>query len=107
MLLEAVFGVARSRLAVVLLVAAVLIARILIAEIILSPAEWSALLSRLRVRAAVVACFVSIVIIRALEPFTFTSVPRPFGWIPFLSVLRRPGNQASASSSKKSSPMVR
>jgi VanZ family protein len=93
LLIEALFGVARSRLVLPVLVLIVLFARILIVEVALSPAEvagggpaalvWFAFLSRLQTRAAVIAIlFASEVAIEALQPFQFSAVARPFGWIP-------------------------
>jgi len=97
LLLEALFGAARSRIALALLLPAVLFARILIARIILSPAEvlggvaamlaWI-FLSRFRPRAIIVTVlFVTGVVLQSLEPFQFTSMARAFGWLPFRSFL--------------------
>jgi VanZ family protein len=97
LLLEALFGVARSRSALAFFFSAVVFARVLIARIVLSPAEvvggiaailaWT-FLSRFRTRAIIVtALFVTGVVLQGLEPFQFTSTARSFGWIPFRSFL--------------------
>ena len=49
---------------------------------------WILVLSRVRLRAAVVAVlFTASLVAQALEPFTFSAAARPFGWIPFRSFL--------------------
>jgi VanZ family protein len=96
-LLEAVFGNARSRWVLPCLVAATVMARVVIVGTVLSPAEvaggaaaaliwlW---LSRLKSRAIVVAAvFTGSAITQALEPFKFDRVARPFGLIPFRSFM--------------------
>jgi len=99
LLLEALVGTVRSRIALPLLFVTVLFARVLVVDGVLSPAEvlggaiavpvWSALLSRVRIGAALVAVsFVGVVVIQALEPFQFSSPARPFGWIPFRGFLQ-------------------
>jgi hypothetical protein len=104
LLLEALFGAARSRAALGVLLSAVLLARILITRIVLSPAEvvggiaavlaWI-LLSRLRARAIIVTVlFVTGVVLQSLEPFQFTTMARAFGWVPFRSFLIGPLNAA-------------
>jgi VanZ family protein len=94
LLLEALFGVAGSRLVLLLLIPVVLFARVLIVDAVLSPAEvaggalgtvvWSGFLSRVQSRARVIAVlFAGVVAIDALRPFQFSAVAHPFGWIPF------------------------
>ena len=96
--LEALFGAARSRLAILLLVPSVVFARILIIGTVLSASEivggalavlvWVALLSELQVRAVLVAvAFAGVVVIRNLQPFQFSATARAFGWVPFLSLM--------------------
>ena len=98
LMLERLFGTARSSISILLLAPAVLVARIFIVEKVLSPAEvvgsvlaalaWFAVLSRVRIRAVLVAAlFVTAVVIQALQPFRFSPPARPFGWIPFLSLM--------------------
>jgi VanZ family protein len=100
LLLEEFWGVARSRLALGLLVPAVLFGRILIARIVLSPAEvfgglfavlaW-VFLSRLRSRTiTITVLFVMSVVLQSLEPFQFNGMARAFGWTPFRSFLVGP-----------------
>jgi VanZ family protein len=99
LLLDALFGAARGRLALVLLLPATLFARILIAEILLSPNEvagglagvllWITWLSRVRKRTAIVAgLFIISTVLQGLEPFYLASTPHPFGWIPFRSLIQ-------------------
>src|SRR5262245_45238076 len=103
-LLEALFGAARSRKALALLLAAILSARIPIMRNVLFPAEvlggaaamlaWF-FLSRFRARAIIVTVLFSLsVVLQGLEPFQFTSIARPFGWIPFRSFLTGPIDSA-------------
>ena len=99
LLLEAIVGELRSRVALLILMSAVLGARIFILDALLSPAEvggavltlmaWSALLWRLQIRARIVAAlFAGLVVLQALEPFQFTGATHTFQWIPFVSFLR-------------------
>jgi len=99
LLLEALFGVAGSRLVLLLLLPIVLFARVLIVDAVLSPAEvaggvlgtvvWCGFSSRVQSRAPVVAVlFVGVVAIDALRPFQFSAVAHPFGWIPFAGFMR-------------------
>jgi len=99
LLLEALFGVAGSRLALLLLLPVVLFARVLIVDAVLSPAEvaggalatlvWCGFLWRLQSRAPIIAAlFASVVVIDALQPFQFSAVAHPFGWIPFGGFMR-------------------
>lgn len=98
LLMEVLFGTTRSRVVLPLLVLVVLFGRILIVDAVLSPAEvvgaavavpvWYALLSRSEMRAPVIATlFAGVVAIEALQPFQFSAVPRPFGWLPFRGFL--------------------
>ena len=97
-LVEALFGTARSRLLPALVVI-VIFARVMIVDVVLSPAEvaggaiavlvWPTLLSRMQARAAIVAGgFAGVIVIEALQPFHFSAVARPFEWIPFKSFMR-------------------
>jgi VanZ family protein len=96
-LLESMFNVARSRIALAVMIAVVLAARLFLIEDTISSAEifgallglvlWAAL-SRVATRAAIVSIlFVALVILQALNPFHFLSAPREFGWMPFASFL--------------------
>ena len=98
LLIESLLGNARSRVALLLLVPAVLFARVLIIDAELSPAEvvggtlaalvWCAAFWRLQTRAPIIAAlFAGVVAIQALEPFQFSAVAHPFGWIPFASFM--------------------
>jgi glycopeptide antibiotics resistance protein len=100
-MLETVFGIVRSRWAILLLVPAMLFARTWIAGAVLSPAEviggvlgglsWIAVFSRLRIRnVLVVVLFAGAVVIQALEPFKFAATPHPFQWIPFIGFMEGP-----------------
>lgn len=97
-LLEAVFGNARSRWILPGLAAATLMARIVMAGAVLSPAEvagaaaavliWALCLSRFQAGAVVVAVlFTASAILQALEPFRFMAAARPFGLVPFRSFM--------------------
>ena len=99
LLLEALLGNARSRVALLVLVPVVLFVRVLIVDAELSPAEvaggalaalvWWGAFSRLQARAPVIAAlFAGVVVIQALEPFQFSAVAHPFGWIPFAGFMR-------------------
>ena len=98
LLLEALFGVVRSRVAILALVPALLLARVLILDTVLSPAEvvggvvgivvYNSFLWKSRVRLQLIAgLFAGVVVIQGLEPFRFSTTPHPFGWIPFLGFL--------------------
>jgi VanZ family protein len=98
-LLEALFGIARSRIMLPALIGGVFIARIAIADAALAPAEivggalaalaWFAPLSRLRQRVPLVGIlFACAVALEALQPFHFNPIARAFGWIPFRSFLQ-------------------
>jgi VanZ family protein len=98
LLLESLFGIARSRVTFLLFVPGLLLARVPITGTVLSPAEvvgggmalvsWIALLSRVRGRAVLIAIlFAGVVVIQGLAPFEFTGPARAFGWIPFLSFM--------------------
>jgi hypothetical protein len=99
LLFEALLGSARSRIALCVLVPVVLFVRVLIVDAELSPAEvaggvlaalvWWGVFSRLQARAPVIAAlFAGVVVIQALEPFQFSAVAHPFGWIPFAGFMR-------------------
>lgn len=98
LLVEALLGERRRRLHFTLLIAGVLAARVAIKGVLLSPAEvagaalawliWVAALSHMRVRTAVVAlAWAGVVAVQSLEPFQFAAPARPFGWIPFYSLM--------------------
>jgi len=95
-LLEALGGASRTRIAIVPVLIGVLFGRILIANIVLSWAEiiggllgvllWISGLSRNRHRVVIVAgLFVLLVVFQALAPFNFVNTARAFGWVPFRS----------------------
>ena len=97
-LLDALLGASRSRVVLALFFPALIVARTVIARIILSPDEiaggfiavaiWCLWLWRVGSRVQIVAGFLIVsVVIQALEPFQFSSIPRPFGWIPFRSLV--------------------
>ena len=97
-LLESVWGPAAVRYGLPALVAAVFCARIGIADIALSRAEvvgsasavaiWVTWLYRTKRRAPIVAAaLAAAVLFVALEPFQFLTAARPFGWIPFLTLI--------------------
>jgi hypothetical protein len=105
LLLEALLGRARGQWITVLLFPAVLLARVLIDGIVLSPSEvcggglaliiWNFWMSRYRGRAVLVAAlFAATLVLQGLEPFEFVGVARPFGWVPFRSILQSPINSA-------------
>lgn len=98
-LLEVVFGSARSRMAIQLFVPAVLLARVLILDTVLSPAEvvgaamgivaYNSLLWKSRIRSQLIAClFAGVIVIQGLEPFQFSASPHSFGWTPFLGFMQ-------------------
>jgi len=108
LLLEDLLGTVRGRWATIMLFPAVLFLRILIDGIELSPSEvcggalalliWNLAISRFRGRTILVAAlFAGTVVLQGLEPFQFSSVARPFGWVPFVSFLKGPLNTAIAS----------
>ncbi len=99
LLIEALFGVARSRLIVPLAVFAITFGRVLIVETALSPAEvagaalsialWSAWMSKLKARTRMIALlFAAEIAIESLRPFEFTATRRSFGWVPFGAFMR-------------------
>jgi VanZ family protein len=107
-LLDTALGRVRGRMAVVLLFCTVLFARVLIDGLSLTASEvcggvlgvsiWLAALSRYRGRTVLIAAmFATSVILQGLEPFQFSSAARPFGWIPFRSLLQSPINTAIVS----------
>ena len=97
-ILESVWGPAAVRSDLPVLIAAVLCARIGIADIALSRAEiigaasaaaiWVTWLYGTKRRAPIVAvALAAAVLFEALEPFQFLTAARPFGWIPFLTLI--------------------
>lgn len=98
LMIEALFGAARSRVVLPAAVLTVLCARILLVDAALSPAEvaggvlaalvWYAFLWRWQQRSMLIAAlFAGEVVMDALRPFQLNAVPRPFGWIPFESFM--------------------
>ena len=99
LMLEALLGAPRSRVALPLFLAASLLLRTFAA--FWEPAEiaggaaaaalWSGLLWQMRARAKIVAIlFVILIVVLALAPFHFSANPRAFGWVPFRSFLESP-----------------
>jgi VanZ family protein len=98
-LLEGLPKAAQSRFSLMIFFPGLIFGRILIAGIVLSPDEigggvlavclWTFWLWRLQNRVAFVAgVLAGSIIVQALEPFRFSATPRPFGWIPFRSLIR-------------------
>jgi VanZ family protein len=109
-LLEALLGVARSRSALVILVACVLLTRLVnlvllpidVAGALIATAAWFAL-SRLATRVPLIASlFLAFAILQALQPFKFLPVPRHFGWTPFLAFINGPRLEGTRSFLEKS-----
>lgn len=99
LLIEALMGVARSRIVLACLATIVLPAQVILFGFALSPGQvwsgplavllWSTVVWRLPSRGAIVAALFALqVILGALKPFHFLSEPRHFQLIPFLSFLR-------------------
>lgn len=97
-LLEAVAGARRRRLAFALLVAGVLGLRCLLVGVALTPAEtaggalalfaWTFGLAGAERRALVVVLlFAAAIALQSLEPFMLLPQPRPFVWVPFRSLI--------------------
>jgi len=106
MMLDALFGTIRGRIALLIMIAAVLLGRVLIMGIVLSREEltgallavvlWTVVLSHMRVRALVVLVLFMVMIgVEALEPFQFHAAAIPFGWIPFRSFINAPRGGAT------------
>jgi VanZ family protein len=101
LLCEGAFGKRHARSAPVFLFVMVLLGRTVVAELVVTPAEvwggalglllWIVVVSRLRLRAVLVAAiFTGAVILQALEPFTFRTPARAFGMVPFRSFIETP-----------------
>ena len=101
MLIEELLGAARGRRALAGAAGLVLLGRALLPDVVVSPADilgpaaalliWIALLSRINSRARILATlFTAFIVADALRPFTFLAEPRPFGWVPFLSLINGP-----------------
>lgn len=99
LLLEALFGIQKSKVALTALVALLTILRLLIGVAV--PIEecgalfalllWVGIVSRLRIRAGLIAAlFTAYVAVEALSPFHFLTNPRHFEWIPFISFIEAP-----------------
>ena len=97
-LLEAIAGPHRRRLAFALLVAGVLAVRCLLVGVALTPAEvaggglalfaWLFGLAEVERRARVVVLlFAAAIALQSLEPFMLLPQPRPFVWVPFRSLI--------------------
>jgi VanZ family protein len=106
LLLEALAGAARARVALPVMAGFVILASFAIpgaaatgphvAGAALAMLAWTLALSKTRARAAMVAAlFAVFVIVDALRPFTFLPSPRPFGWTPFASFISGPRGHAS------------
>lgn len=98
-LVEALFGVDRSRIAIAMTAGLVIVARVLIG-VAAPPDEisalaaailWIGIFSRIRIRGVLVASLFTVsVTLQALEPFHFVEQARQFGWIPFVSFINGP-----------------
>jgi VanZ family protein len=98
LLLEAMAGT-RSRLILPACFLFLIVARVLVARVVLSPDEilggvagvlvWTLWMWRSPARLALAAALLGAgLVIQALEPFRFSGAARPFGWIPFRSLIR-------------------
>jgi glycopeptide antibiotics resistance protein len=96
LMMETLFGAAPSRVALPLFLAASLLWRAF--AVYAEPAEiaggtaaallWSAAIWRLPARAKLAAAlFVALIVVVALVPFHFRTIPRAFGWVPFRGFL--------------------
>jgi VanZ family protein len=103
LMLEALLGISRSRVALPVLLAASLVVRAM--TVAIEPLEiaggavaallWSLWLWRVRARAGIVAAlFVALVALLALAPFHFSASAREFGWVPFRGFLEAPTDSA-------------
>lgn len=99
LLLEALFGIARTARSLAVVAGLAVLGRLLIGvavpveevSALLAIALWMGIFSRLRIRAAIVAALFTVsVALQALEPFHFLSQPGHFGWIPFVSFIDGP-----------------
>ncbi len=102
LILEALFGTRRSRVALPLVLGGSLLVRL---AIYLEPEEimggaaaallWSGVLWRVKARAKIAAAlFVVLAVVVALSPFHFSATPRPFGWVPFRGFFEAPTETA-------------
>jgi VanZ family protein len=96
LMLETLFGAARSRIALPLFLIAAVLWRAF--AVYAEPAEiaggtaaallWGVILWRIRARAKIAAAlFVALIVVVALAPFHFRALPRAFGWVPFRGFL--------------------
>jgi glycopeptide antibiotics resistance protein len=103
LMLEALLGTARSRVALPLFLAASLLLRALVADT--EPLEiaggaaaallWSGVLWRVPARAKIAAALsVALVVLLALAPFHFSTPPHHFSWVPFGGFLAAPSDTA-------------
>ncbi len=103
LMLEALLGTARSRVALPLFLAASLLLRALVAYV--EPLEiaggaaatllWTGVLWRVQARAKIAAVFsVALVVLLALAPFHFSASQHDFGWVPFRGFLAAPTDSA-------------
>lgn len=103
LMIEALAGASRSRVALPLFLAISLLVRLLAAYV--EPAEiaggaaaallWSGILWRLPARAKIAAVlFIALIVLLALAPFHFSATPHAFGWVPFRGFLEAPADTA-------------
>jgi glycopeptide antibiotics resistance protein len=96
LMMESLWGTARSRVALPLSVAGTLLVRAF--AVYVEPSEiaggamaallWSGVLWRIRARPEIAAALsVVLVVLLALAPFHFSATPRAFSWVPFRSFL--------------------
>jgi len=98
-LLEALFGVDRSRIAIAMTAGFVIAARLLTGaaapleefSALVAAILWIGIFSRIRIRSVLVAAlFTASVTLQALSPFHFVEHGGKFGWIPFASFINGP-----------------
>jgi VanZ family protein len=96
LLLEALFGLAKSRIAIGLMTGFVIAGRLIIGiavsveelSALLAAVIWIGFVSRISIRPALIALlFLCSVTLEALQPFHFVLQAHRFGWIPFLSLI--------------------
>jgi VanZ family protein len=95
LLLESIVGIARARWILALFVLGVAILGSAGIGALFGALLWIAVLSRLRIRTALVAAlFIGYVVIQALAPFGFSATTHAFGWIPFRGFMQAPRGTA-------------
>jgi VanZ family protein len=99
LLLEALFGLAKSRIAIGLMAGLVIAGRLIVGVAVpleelaalLAAVVWIGFVSRISARAILIAIlFTWSVTFEALKPFHFDLPAHRFGWIPFLSLIDGP-----------------